>query len=220
MTGPSASSSLSPSPLAGNEILGIRGVLCSLVAGGGWNLTGDCDLIGFVGEGGPCCALVGDGGLKAFFRGEVGCEAGGGGKCDNENTEVASEGARCNTLCVGAVCERAFSAGALGNGELKLVGGRACGSWKAEDGPGERRRLGGGASSKLRSRSALRGERGRENGVTVAAVVLERVGRGSARLACICEKVDCEAGGGVTLELPGALGSGGRADGHPFCCFG
>ncbi len=53
-----------------------------------------------------------------------------------------------------------------------------------DGGAGERRREGGGASSKLRSRSPFLGDLGRENGILETAEVFERVGCGNAR-ACI-----------------------------------
>ena len=151
--------------------------------------------------------------------------AGGVGKLDSVNTD-ASDAARWSCpLAVGTPEERGPGCicGVLGSGELKLVGERNfCWCWGNADGggPGERLSEGGGASSRFKSRSGLRGERGKGD-ETAPAVVFERVGVGSVR-ACICANADCVAGGEMGemgFGLVGARGRGGSAAGQPpGCC--
>ena len=152
-----------------------------------------------VGEGGWNTGFVIDVSPKVPFFGETGATAGGAGKLDNENTEVASDDDRCKVELLGAVCERALISRGEGKGDAKLVGERDGPEWGNDDGgnvgerdcaawgAGDLRNDGGGASSKLRSKSTFLGDRGRGN--VVAVVVLDRVGRGKAR-ACICAKAD------------------------------
>ena len=143
---------------------------------------------------------------------------GGAGKCESVNTD-ASEAARCSCPLAFPIGEEGLTGdcGVLGSGGWKLAGERAF-CWGNADGggPGERLSDGGGASSRLRSRSGFRGERGKGD-ETVPTVVFERIGVGSAR-ACICANADGVGGGEMGFGLVGARGRGGSAAGQPPDC--
>ena len=196
------------------------------MAGEGGRWKGDC----FAGEGGrlkpvPAVefAFADPGRPNTPFFGEDGrggaltC-VGGAGKCESVNTD-ASDAARCSCPLAFPIGEEGLTGdcGVLGSGGWKLAGERAF-CWGNADGggPGERLSDGGGASSRLRSRSGFRGERGKGD-ETVPTVVFERIGVGSAR-ACICANADCVGGGEMGFGLVGARGRGGSAAGQPPDC--
>ena len=156
-------------------------------------------------DGNDC--LVGEENPMPFLLGDMGVSVGGVGKFDSVKTEAASDGALCRVELPGAVWERPPNEGTAGKGEEELTGERdepfcgkddggtgvrdltCCG--KEDCGAGDRRSDGGGASSRLRSRSVLRGDRGRAN--DGATVVCDRVGSGRARVCacgCACAKAD------------------------------